>query len=375
MMRLILAIIRKEFIQLRRDPRLVGFIIVMPIILTTLFGYALKLEPDNVKMAYVDEDFSMFSNLIKTNIWNEGYFKLYEVENVAQIKDEIRLGHARAGLYIPADFSAELVDNNQPSVNLYIDGTMPSLATAMDNNSSAITAEAVTTDMYFSDPDEPAVVIAQDPFNLDVETLFNPDKIETWFFLPGVVGILIMQVALILTSTTVVRERENNTLEQLLVSPMTRTQFILGKIIPYVIISLVDFYAILGFSWLVFDLPEPGSHTVLFLLASVYLAALITMGLAISTISQTQQQAIFISIFVLIPSILLSGFIFPVEAMPYYIQPVAYAIPFTYFVDIIRGILLKGNTFIEMIPQFMALAGFTLLFTFFSIFRFRKTLA
>lgn len=373
-MKLVLALVRKEFIQLRRDPRLVGFIIVMPIILTTLFGFALKLEPDNVKMALVDDDPSYFSNLIKTNIWSEGYFKLFEVADVDAIKNEIRLGHARAGLHIPADFSAELTENNQPAVTLYIDGTMPSLATAMDNNSSAITDDAVTSDMYFSDPDGPAVIIADDPFRLDVEILFNPDKIETWFFLPGVVGILIMQVALILTSTTVVREREGNTLEQLLVSPMTRSQFILGKIIPYVIISMIDFYAILGFSWLVFDLPAPNSHVVLLLLAVAYLAALISMGLAISTISQTQQQAIFISIFVLIPSILLSGFIFPIEAMPYYIQPVAYVIPFTYFVDIIRGILLKGNMFLEMLPQFLALCGFTLLFTVFSILRFRKTL-
>lgn len=374
-MKLILALIRKEFIQLRRDPRLVGFIIVMPIILTTLFGIALKLEPDNVKMAYVDKDPSLFSNLIKTNIWNEGYFDLYEVGDVEDIQNEIRLGHARAGLYIPEKFSAELIENNQPSVTLFIDGTMPSLATAMDNNSSAITDEAVTTDMYFSDPDDPAIVIAQDPFHLEVKTLFNPDKIETWFFLPGVIGILIMQVALILTSTTVVRERENNTLEQLLVSPMTRSQFIAGKIMPYVIISLIDFYAILGFSWMVFDLPEPNSHAVLFLLAVTYLAALISMGLAISTISQTQQQAIFISIFVLIPSILLSGFIFPIEAMPSYIQPVAYIIPFTYFVEIIRGILLKGNSFIELAPYFLALCSFAVFFTSFSIFRFRKTLS
>ena len=149
----------------------------------------------------------------------------------------------------------DLVENRQPTVSLFIDGTMPSLATAMDNNSSAITDEAVTTDMYFSDPDQPPVVIARDPFILDIDILFNPDKIETWFFLPGVVGILIMQVALILTSTTIVREREGNTLEQLLVSPMTRSQFILGKIIPYILIALVDFYAILGFSWMVFDLP------------------------------------------------------------------------------------------------------------------------
>jgi ABC-2 type transport system permease protein len=300
---------------------------------------------------------------------------LYEVKSVADIRNEIRLGHARAGLYIPGNFSAELAENNQPAVTLFIDGTMPSLATAMDNNSAAITDEAVTADMYFSDPDEPPVVIAQDPFHLEVETLFNPDKIETWFFLPGVIGILIMQVALILTSTTVVRESENNTLEQLLVSPMTRSQFILGKIIPYIVIALIDFYAILGFSWLVFDLPLTDSHGVLFLLALTYLAALISMGLAISTISQTQQQAIFLSLFVLIPSILLSGFIFPIEAMPSYIQPLAYFIPFTHFLEIIRGILLKGNYFVELLPQFLSLGAFAVVFTVFSILRFRKTLA
>lgn len=372
---MIFALIRKEFIQLLRDPRLVAFIVVMPIILTTLFGFALKLEPDNVRMAYVNKDPSMFSNLIETNIWNEGYFQLYPVDEVADIQNEIRLGRARAGLYIPATFSADLVESNQPTVQLFIDGSMPSLATAMDNNSSAITDEAVTADMYFSDPDEPAAIIAQDPFYLDIDVLFNPDKIETWFFLPGVVGILIMQVALILTSTTIVREREGNTLEQLLVSPMTRSQFIIGKIIPYVVISLIDFYAILGFSWLVFDLPAPNSHAVLLLLAVTYLAALISMGLAISTISQTQQQAIFISIFVLIPSILLSGFIFPIEAMPSYIRPVAYIIPFTYFIDIIRGILLKQNLLVELLPQFLALLAFACLFTSFSILRFRKTLA
>ena len=372
---MIFALIRKEFIQLRRDPRLVAFIVVMPVVLTTLFGFALKLEPDHVKMAYVNEDPSFFSNLIETNIWNEGYFDLYPVSDVAQLREDIRLGRARAGLHIPAGFSAELTENRQPTVSLFIDGTMPSLATAMDNNSSAITDEAVTTDMYFSDPDEPPVVIANDPFILDIDILFNPDKIETWFFLPGVVGILIMQVALILTSTTIVREREGNTLEQLLVSPMTRSQFILGKIIPYILISLVDFYAILAFSWLVFDLPAANSQAVLFLLAVAYLTAVISMGVAISTVSQTQQQAIFISIFILIPSILLSGFIFPIEAMPSWIQPVAYAIPFTYFVDVIRGILLKANHLGDMIPQFLALIAFTTLFTSFSILRFRKTLS
>jgi ABC-2 type transport system permease protein len=374
-MKLVLAMTRKEFIQLRRDPRLVGFILFFPVLLMILFGMALKLEPENVLMAYVDNDQSLFSDLIKTNIWSEGYFMLYEVADETAIIRDIQLGRARAGLYIPDNFSAILIENKQPTVQMYVDGTMPSLATAMDNNKHAITDDAVTNDMYFLDPDEENVIVAEDPFLLDVEVLFNPDKRETWFFLPGVVGVLVMQVSLILTATAVVREKEYRTLEQLLASPLTRTSFIIGKILPYVIIAFIDFYIVLLLGAWLFGLPFPlASQVPLFLLAFAYVAGLIALGVAISTFSQTQQQAIFLSIFFLIPSILLSGFIFPVEAMPNYIQPISWLLPFTYFVEIIRGLLLKGNTFSDLAGNYLVLLGFALVFTWMSIVRFRKYL-
>lgn len=364
---------KKEFLQLRRDPRLIGFIIMAPVVLLILFGLALKLEPENVRMAYVDRDHSMFSDLIKTNIWNEGYFKLYEVESEEAIIEEIRDSRARAGLFIDGNFSEELVENRQPTVRMYVDGTMPSLATAMDNNKGVITDDKVSGQMYFLDPDSENITIAPEPFLLDVKVLFNPDKLETWFFLPGVIGILIMQVALILTGTAIVREKENNTLEQIIVSPITKVEFILGKILPYALIAFTDFYFILIISWLLFDLPFPTSHLLLFALALIYVSGLIALGLVISTVSQTQQQAIFLSIFILIPSILLSGFIFPVEAMPTYIQPVSYILPFTYFVEIIRGILIKGNDFLVLMPDFAALTAFAVVFIAITIIRFRKT--
>ncbi len=370
----IIALVRKEFIQLTRDPRLITFIIMLPVIFFILFGLALKLEPENVRMAYVDNDRSIFTDLIKTNIWSEGYFKLYEVKTEQEILEEIKRGNARAGLFIDKDFSEKLTENKQPWVKMYVDGTMPSLATAMDNKKSAITDEKVTHDMYFQDPDEEPVIIAPDPFKLDLEILFNPDKRETWFFLPGIIGVLIMQISLILTSTAIVRERENNTLEQIMVSPVTRSQFILGKIIPYVLIAFTDFYLILIMGWWLFDIPLPQSQVLLFLLALVYVAGLIAMGIAISTLSQTQQQAIFISIFILIPSMLLSGFIFPLEAMPSYIKPLSYVLPFTYFVEIIRGLLLKMNTFSELWTDYLALCFFAFLFIFISINRLEKTL-
>ena len=373
-MRNIMALMVKELLQLRRDPRLIGFIILGPVVFMILFGLALKLEPENMKMAYVDQDKSFFSNLIKTSIRIEGYFQMYEVKDKAAIISDIRKGKAQAGLFIDKTFTAELVENNQPFVTMYVDGTMPSLATAMDNKASAITNKRVTGSMYFQDPDAEKVIVAPAPFILDLQILFNPDKKETWFFLPGVIGVLIMQITLILTSASIVREKENHTLEQIVVSPISKTQFILGKTLPYVLISFVDFYLILGLGWLLFDLPAASSHLMLFVLALVYVAGFIAMGLAISTVSQTQQQAIFISIFILIPSILLSGFIFPIEAMPSYIQPLAYAIPFTYFVKIIRGILLKGNDLMTLAPYYAALLGFAVGFTLLSIRRFKKVL-
>lgn len=369
------AIIKKELLQLRRDPRLVGLIIVMPLIMLILFGVALKLEPQNVRMAYFDGDQSIFSNLIKTGLWSDGYFDLYEVKDKEQIVKEIRSGRAKAGLYIDSTLSLLLTENEQPHITFYVDGTMPSLTTAMKYHSKSATSDQVTVDMYFSDPDAGNVVIAPEPLTMETVVLFNPDEKETWFFLPGVIGVLIMQIALILTGISVVREREKKTLEQLLVTPVSKTTFIVGKIIPYVIIALLDFYFILGAGWTMFELPQPSSHVLLFLLALVYVAVMISLGLLISLIAKTQQQAMFIAIFIIVPSILLSGFIFPLEAISGTVRLISYVIPFTYFVEIIRGLLVKHTLFFDLLPAYLALSGFVVVFVGTSILKFRKRLS
>ena len=371
---IITAIINKELLQLRRDPRLIALIIVMPLVMLILFGVALKLEPVNVNMAYVDENPSIFTNLIKTSLWSDGYFELYEVESKQQIIEEIRAGRARAGFFIGQDFTSLLAENLQPHVEFYTDGTMPSLTTAMKCHSGSATDEEVTGNMYFSDADEAGVVIAQEPFIMDTKILFNPDEKETWFFLPGVIGVLIMQIALILTGITVVREREKQTLEQLLVTPMSKSTFIIGKLLPYVLIALLDFYFILSAGWSLFDIPQPSSHLMLFFLAFIYVAVMISLGLLISLISKTQQQAMFIAIFIIVPSILLSGFIFPLEAIPASVRFLCYGIPFTYFVEIIRGLLIKQTLLVDLLPAYAALSGFVFVFVLGSIYKFRQTL-
>ncbi len=371
---MIMAIVKKELLQLRRDPRLMGLIIVMPLVLMILFAVALKLEPNNVKMAYLDEDRSFFSDLIKTGLWSDGYFEMYEVKTEADIIEEIRSGRAKSGMHISKDFSALLTENQQPHITLYVDGTMPSLTTAMKYNSSAATDEGVTNDMYFLDEDAPNTVIAEAPFVMDTEILFNPDEKETWFFLPGVIGVLIMQIALILTGITIVREREQHTLEQLFVTPISKFSFIIGKLLPYVVITLIDFYVILGVGWLLFDLPQPSSHLLLFALAFVYVAVMISLGLFISLISQTQQQAMFVAIFIIVPSILLSGFIFPIEAIPASVRVISYLLPFTYFVEIIRGLLIKQTLLVDLLPAYGALMAFVVVFVSASVMKFKRSL-
>jgi len=375
-MSVIKAIAKKEFMQLQSEPRLIGFLIFMPLLMLILFGYALKLEPKDVKMAYVDADKSYFSSLIKTNLWSDGYFKLYEVNSKEEIVTEIRSGRAKAGLLIAKTFSQELTDNAQPTIEFFVDGTMPSLATSMKNNSGVMNDSAVTNDMYFLDEDAKNVIIAQDPFVIDTKVLFNEDELETWFFLPSVIGVLIMQIALILAGISMVREKESNTLEQLLVAPISKTELILAKILPYTIIGLFEFYFILALGYFMFDLPLPlSAYFPLVLLSIVYVGAMIALGLFISIVSQTQQQAMFIAIFIIIPSVLLSGMIFPIEAMPSFMQPVAYILPLTYFNEIIRGLLIKETLLIDLSWDYLALVGFILFFSIASIFKFKKYVA
>lgn len=369
-----LAIAKKELLQLQKDPRLIALIIIMPLLMLVLFGYALKLEPKNVNMAYVDNDRSFFSNLIKTGLWSDGYFNLIEVNTTQQMTALIRNNHASAGMVIDANFSKLLTENAQPHIHFYVDGTMPSLTTAMKYHSKSATGDDVTNDMYFSDEDSDNVVIAKEPFIMDTTTLFNPDDKETWFFLPGVIGVLIMQVALILTGTSVVREREKQTLEQLFVTPMSKSSFVLGKIVPYIIIAMLDFYLILLFGWWLFALPLPTSWGLLLVLSFLFVSVMIALGLLISLVTKTQQQAMFIAIFIIVPSMLLSGFIFPLDAIPAFIRPFSAVIPFTYFIEIIRSVLIKQSDLSAILTDFMALAGFLVLFIGASIFKFKKVL-
>lgn len=373
-MKALWAMIRKEFLHISRDPQLIGFVLGLPILLLILFGYALRLKVDHMAVAVWDQDKTFFSVQVKDRLRKDGQFDVSEVESEEVIRARLQDGSTRLGLIIPAGFSKRLVDYEQTHFPLLVDGTMPTLAQAAMYGARVLTSDDTTEQLQVDDPDHPAPPVRKPPIAVDQVILFNPDLRDSDFFLPGTIGIVIMVVVLVL-SAGLVREKEQQTIEQLLATPITRSSLIAGKMIPYGIIALFDFAIVSALARMIFALPFRGSLLPVIFLAVLFILALLALGALISTVSETQLQANFIAVFLIVPSILLSGFVFPIEAIPRWLQPVAWSLPMTYFVEAIRGITLKGTTLHDQLADFVVLAAFMLGFFLLSLARFRKTLA
>jgi len=374
-MKALWAMIRKEFVHIIRDPQLIGFVLGLPVLLLVLFGYALRLRVDNMAIAVCDQDRTFFSVQVKDRLQRDGQFRLVEVDSEAAIRSMLQNGHARVGLIIPTGFTERLANNEQTTFSLFVDGTMPALAQAGLYGARVLTNEKALEDLKFDDPDRPSPPVRKPPIKLDEIILFNAELRDSDFFLPGTIGIVIMVVVLVL-SAGLVREKEQGTIEQLLVTPISRSALIAGKMIPYGVIAALDFVVVTSLARLVFQLPVSASVVLpVGALALLFILSLLALGALISTLSQTQLQANFMSVFIIVPSIVMSGFVFPIEAIPRWLQPVAWSLPMTYFVDAIRGLTLKGNGVAEQSCDFIVLGGFMVGFFGLSLARFRKQLA
>jgi len=368
------AMIRKEFLHIRRDPQLVVFLLGLPALLLVLFGYALRLKVDDMIVAVWDQEKSFFSVTLKERLQRDGQFTIREVESAESIRELLKLGQVHLGLIIPENFGEQLADHQQTPFPLLVDGTMPTLAQAALYGARVLTSDEAAAELAVDDPDNPAPPVREPPIKIEEEILFNPELRDSDFFLPGTIGIVIMIVVLTL-STGLVREKEQATIEQLLVTPISRFALIAGKMIPYGIIAAFDFIVAAGLARLIFGLPFRGSMLAVAALAVLFILALLALGALISTVSQTQLQANFMAVFVIVPSVLMSGFVFPIDAIPRWLQPVAWSLPMTYFVEAIRGFTLKGASAADQIRDFAVLAAFIVGFTVASLARFRKQLA
>jgi ABC-2 type transport system permease protein len=334
----ILAIIRKEVRHILRDPRTLMVLFVMPTMMVLIFGYALNMDIEHIPIAVNDLDHTPESRALIRAFTGSKYFTVTRpVANAAEVGDLFRARAVKAALVIPRGFADDLKTRNHPAVQVLIDGSDPVFGNAVLNYASAVV-------MTFTADTPSGVSIF--PANIRERFLFNPDLKSSSFITPGLVAVILMMACALLTSITLAREKETGTLDILVVSPISPREIVIGKVIPYVGLALVNSTFVLIFAKLVFDIPLHGDLVLLLGMGVIYIYCALGIGLFISSLAKTQQVAMVAALAsTIMPSVLLSGFIFPVFSMPALIRAITFIVPARHFLEIIRGILLKSSTF------------------------------
>jgi ABC-2 type transport system permease protein len=381
----ILNVFSKEIKQVRRDRRLLPIIIVLPIIQLLLLSYAANLDIRNIPFAVLDRENSFLSRGLIESFSQSGYFDLQTyLQSYNEIEEMIESEHIKMALVIDSGFIQKLEKKHQAPLQVILDGSDGFQAGVALNYASAIVQRFATKILQkninfsiFAIGGDITELVGQGEGNLiDSRTRlwYNPELKSRYFMVPGVIVIILMVLTMILTSVSIVREKELGTMEHLIVTPLKRRDLIIGKLLPFVFIGFIDVAVIITIAILWFKLPFKGSFALLALGAGLFLLSTLSLGLLVSIISKTQHQAMMTGFFLALPFMLLSGFIFPIANMPQWVQYLTYAIPPRYFLTIIRGIFLKGVGFSILWPQFVMLfaLGFGILL--FSVLSFRKSL-
>ena len=338
----LMSIIRKEFIQIFRDVRTLVMILVIPIMQLFLLGYSATNDVRNIPLAVLDRSRSVESRALLDSYRAADYFRIaYTVDSEAEIEDLISRGNARAAVIIPPDYAQRVSDGNA-QVAFILDGSDPTSA------STALSAAQLISQMHSTEilterfSRTSSTIRVQPPVEVRTTVWYNPDMISAHFMIPGVIGMILYAIAAILTATSVVRERERGTIEQLIVTPIRSWELIVGKLMPYVILGFFNTIEVLAVGHWWFGMPIRGDLGLILLLSSVFLVTGLGIGLFASTIANTQQEAMLTVWMTLLPSIFLSGFFFPLEAMPAVLRWLSYLMPLRYYLVIIRSLLLKG---------------------------------
>jgi ABC-2 type transport system permease protein len=358
----------KEFVQLRRDRFTLAMMVALPAVQLLLFGFAIQTEVRHIRTLVLDESKTPESRALVRVMTNTGNFDFVgTVASRAEIADRIGRGEAGAALVIPPAFMADLRRGRTAQAQVIVDAADPmSSSAAMSGAAQAAQARA----LELADPRG----AAHPPLEVRIRPWYNPGLRSAVYIVPGIVGVLLSMTMVMITSMAVVRERERGTLEQLVVTPISRTGLMLGKLIPFLLIGYVQMTVVLLLGRLVFDVPFRGSLVALYVITLAFIVANLGLGLLLSTAVRTQTQAMQLSFFFLMPNILLSGFMFPREAMPAPAQWLGALLPLTYYLRILRAILLKGVGTAQVWPESLALVGFALVLVALSVRRFSKTI-
>ncbi len=360
------AILTKEVIHIRRDPA-TRFVLAIPLVELLLFGYAIDTNVKNVPTVVFDLTRDAESRELIKEFENTRYFRVVgEVHSDEELRNAIVSGRAKVGIKIPPDYSTNLVNGRQARVQVLIDGSESTTALQVLNSSQQLG--------FLKSLRREGLAIDQFSIDIRPRLLFNPNLESVNFFVPGLIGIILQLVTVFLTAFAIVRERERGTLEQLLVTPVSKGGLILGKLLPYTVIGFGQTGLVLLLMVFLFGVPIHGSIALLLILSAVFLVPALGIGIVISTFAKNQGEAMQMSLMVMLPSILLSGFIFPRESMPAIIYFIGLFIPATYYLEILRGIILRGAGIAVLWDEAVVLVGFGIFFMVLSALRFKKHL-
>ncbi len=361
-----LAMARKEFWHILHDPRSLMIVVLLPVIQLIMFGYALNFEIQNVDLAVINYDHSSASTELIDHFRGSRFFTVF-FPNIlpSEINQLFLERQARAVLIIPADLGATLQQGSNVAVQLIIDGADPNAAQHIRNYVAGVL-------QLYNQQRQGRVVL---PFDVRTTVWFNPELKSAYFFVPGLLALILVMISALLTSVAVAREKETGTLEQLLVSPVNRYEIIVGKVLPYIFLAFLDALLVLVIGVVLFHVPFRGSLLVLLALTLLYILSALSLGIMISTIAPTQQVAMMMAqSSTLLPTLFLSGFIFPLESLPRVLQYISYIVPARYYLPVVRGVILKGNTLGDLVVPAAFLSTLTVVLLVVAIRRFKMGL-
>ncbi|MDP2025911.1 ABC transporter permease [Sulfuriferula sp.] len=366
------AIVAKEFIQLRRDRITFAMMVGIPVMQLVLFGFAINTDPKHLPTVVLDADQSAYSRSFTAGLENSGYFDIRPYTgSVAQAEQDMAVGTIQFIVSIPADFSRRLIREEKPAVLVEADASDPSATgnalAALANLNQTVLSHDLTGPLARLNGTPP-------PFEIRVQRNYNPEGITQYNIVPGLMGTILTMTMIMMTGMAVTRELERGTLENLLAMPVHPLEVMIGKIIPYIMVGYIQVVVILTAAYFLFHVPIAGSLPLLLACVLIFLAANLAVGMMFSTIAKSQLQAMQMTFFFFLPSMLLSGFMFPFRGMPEWAQVIGAGLPLTHFLRIVRGIMLKGNGWTETWPSVWPLLVFMAVVLLIALKRYRRTL-
>lgn len=366
------AIVVKEFIQMRRDRVTFGMMVGIPLIQLVLFGFAINADPKHLPTVVLMADYGPHGRTLLQAVRNSDYFHFVrEVSTEQEADDVLARGEAQFVVNIPQNFSRDVLRGERPAILVEADATDPAATSNAIGSLRVLVTTALQRDMT-----GPLAYLARDddPVELRVHARYNPEAITQYNIVPGLMGVVLTMTMVMITGLAITRERERGTMENLLSMPTRPFEVMTGKVLPYILVGYIQVVLILLASHLLFGVPVYGNIPMLFVSALVFIVANLAMGITFSTLAQNQLQAVQLSFFFFLPSLLLSGFMFPFRGMPQWAQSIGEVLPLTHFLRIVRGIMLKGNGIEEVALQLWQIVLFAMVVLAFGVKRYRRTL-